>query len=121
MHGGAAGRSTDFANHTIRTLIDYARALSLSVFILFLDLEKAYDRVIREIVMGFPQHLRNADKEEKIKYLIKMGCSNEAADFIMTYLEGGCVFERWGGGGETYKAYRCFAYLFLVPLWYPKQ
>ena len=54
QNGAVAGRGRDFAAHVIRTVMDLASMSSLSIFILFVDLVKAYDRIVREIVLGFP-------------------------------------------------------------------
>ena len=62
----AVGRGTDLANHLLRSVQDLAREQKRSCAILFVDLTKAFDLVIREIVfdwLGFqdlPQDQRLA-------------------------------------------------------------
>ena len=53
--GAVKGKSGDFATHLLRSALDYAKARSLSIAILFVDLVKAFDRLLREIVIGWPQ------------------------------------------------------------------
>ena len=45
-------RSTPFVSHTVRLFLDFCRTTRRSAFVLFLDLSKAFDYVIREFVMG---------------------------------------------------------------------
>ena len=62
--GGIDGGGTDFPHHIVLTALDVAAALSMSVVILFVDLVKAFDKVLRELVMNFPQHMRG----DRIQY-----------------------------------------------------
>ena len=67
--------------------------MQASIFILFLDLVKAFDRVIREIVLGWPPSLSTTPR----KYLESLGLDPEVADWIATYIEKhGCLLEQWG-------------------------
>ena len=52
QYGGCAGGGTDYPANVIRCMLDYARQAALSVFVLFIDLVAAYDKVVREIVFG---------------------------------------------------------------------
>jgi hypothetical protein len=36
-------------------MMHYAKVHALSIFVKYLDLEKAFDKVIREIIMHWPQ------------------------------------------------------------------
>ena len=62
QHGAVALRGTDFASHIIATAIDIAALLTLNIFVLFVDLTKAFDRVIRQLPLGWgglpPQRTR---------------------------------------------------------------
>ena len=60
-------------------MLSYARDARLSVFILFVDLVKAFDRCIRELVFGF---LLELPVEERVPALIALGLCAEAANFI---------------------------------------
>ena len=50
--GGVKGRSTSFVCHTVRLFQDFCRVTHRSAFVLFLDLAKAFDFIVREFVMG---------------------------------------------------------------------
>ena len=98
QYGGVAGGGTDIPNHTIRSLLQYAKLCSLSIFVLFLDLEKAFDKVIREIVMGWPQSPDGAfaSEEQQLRYLCSIGVDESAAQHIVGLMrEAGSVFQRW--------------------------
>ena len=45
-------RSTPFVSLTVRLFLDFCRTTRRSAFVLFLDLSKAFDYIIREFVMG---------------------------------------------------------------------
>ena len=50
--GRVRNRSTRFVCHTVRLFLDFCRTTHRSVFVLFLDLTKAFDFIVREFVMG---------------------------------------------------------------------
>ena len=54
QHGAVGGRSTDFAAHLVREVLSHAAAARLSLFILYTDLFKAFDRIIRKVTLGWP-------------------------------------------------------------------
>ena len=75
--GAVPGRGTDFAHHIVDTVWNMAALMGMSVALLFLDLQKAFDKACREAVMGFPasvlpddasreQHLRNIGFPEHV-------------------------------------------------------
>ena len=53
QHGGVRGLGTDMAHHFIFSPIDFAACKKRSEFVLFLDLVKAFDKIVREIVVGW--------------------------------------------------------------------
>ena len=53
--GAVKKKSGDFATHLLRSVLDYAKARSPSIAIRFVDLVKSFDRLLREIVIGWPQ------------------------------------------------------------------
>eukprot|EP00973_Karenia_brevis_P015981 2184649-Karenia_brevis.AAC.1 len=61
--GAVRKRGTDFATHLVASAVAAASMMSLSIFVLFLDLVKAFDRVVRQLVVGWgnsPTHDRKA-------------------------------------------------------------
>ena len=51
--GAIPKRGTDQASHIVRSAADAVMMLTYSIVVLFLDLVKAFDRVIRELVFGW--------------------------------------------------------------------
>ena len=98
QYGGMAGGGTDYPNHTVRSALQYARLFSLSVFVLSLDLEKAFDKVIREVVMGWP-HCDDGSfgpEERQLEYLRSIGVSTLTSEHIVGLVRNeGTVFHRW--------------------------
>ena len=90
--GATVGRGTDVATHIVRSFIEMCLLNASSYFILFVDLVKAFDRVVRELVMGWPSGV--TDPRE---YLLSLGLTNEQADWIAEYVaRHGCLLEQWG-------------------------
>lgn len=89
--GAVSGRRTDFATHIVRSFIEYCRIASLSLFILFVDLVKAFDRIIREIVFGFLPGVNDS-----FSYLCELGLDEEQAAWFMEFLaKYGHLFDQW--------------------------
>ena len=53
--GGVPKKGTDFANHVVRSVIDYALLKGLSLGVVFIDLTKAFDFAIRELAFGWSE------------------------------------------------------------------
>ena len=53
--GAVSQCGTDFAHQMATTTVEAAQLRNRSLFLLFLDLEKAFDLVVREFVVGMPQ------------------------------------------------------------------
>ena len=66
--GCVRGRGTSFVCHTSRAFLDHCQLKGLSAFVLFLDLTKAFDLVVREFVFGVRQG-SESDIDEEIKAL----------------------------------------------------
>ena len=49
--GATARRGADFATHILETFMEVCRKRKKSFLVLFVDLVKAFDRVIRELVV----------------------------------------------------------------------
>ena len=64
----------------------------LCIFVLFIDLVKSFDRVIREITLGWP-----AEATDSRAYLLSLGLSDDQAEWIATFVsQHVCLFEQWG-------------------------
>ena len=63
------------ASHLIRSAIDVAKLHNLSVFVLFVDLVKAFDKVVRQLIYGWGPE-RPADA---VAHLCALGVSLDAA------------------------------------------
>ena len=55
--------------------------VSLSVFVLFVDLVKAYDRIVREFVFGLPDGVTNP-----LEYLRSLGLTDEQAHWYAKFV-----------------------------------
>ena len=93
QHGGIWKLGTDMAHHFVISAMDYAAVNNLSIFVLFLDLVKAFDKIVREIVVGWPQHCG----PDRIAYLKFTGIPEESAKWIFELIESqGPLFHQWG-------------------------
>ena len=92
QYGATRGRGTDFATHIITSIAAVAKIMEWSIFILFIDLTKAFDRIIRELIVGWPVLLAS----EKAQYLTSLGVCPESAEWMTRYIDSrGCVFRQW--------------------------
>ena len=78
QHGCVKGRSTAFVCHTSRSFIDYCRMAGLSMFLLFLDLSKAFDFIVREFAIGAQQGTGGSAKNAA-DAVAKLGLDQEEA------------------------------------------
>ena len=96
QYGAVPGRGADFGHHVILSIHERAKMLNLSVFTLFIDLSKAFDKVPRELVMGWPRSIK-CDTPSRIGHLRDMGIGVGAATHIHDYLrDEGCLLQQWG-------------------------
>ena len=92
QYGAAKERSTDFATHVLLSFIAVCNACAMSYFVLFVDLVKAFDRIVRELVFGWPAYA--SDPRE---YLRGIGLNPEQVEWIAEYVaKHGSVLEQWG-------------------------
>eukprot|EP00972_Heterocapsa_arctica_P007810 1138258-Heterocapsa_arctica.AAC.1 len=92
--GAVRGGGTDAAHHFLIGAMDYAKHMALSIFVLFVDLAKEFDKVLHEFVVGSPQNISLA---ERYSYLIGMGLSHDAATWVIEFIEkNGSAFTSWG-------------------------
>jgi hypothetical protein len=91
QYGAVRLRGTDFATHVVCSVTALAEMRNQSIFVLFVDLVKAFDEVVREVVVGWgdrPEH-------EHLEYLISLGVADEAAKWIIGYIRThGAGFEQ---------------------------
>ena len=102
VHFGAVSlRSTALASLLLRTVLDYCRIFALSSFILCIDLPKAFDFAVREVVMGWVQNAPT-DASERRARLLKVGIPDDAVDDLMYWLEmNGPLLRQTGVSGDV--------------------
>ena len=69
--GAVSKRGTDFGTHMLTSFIESRTNDNDSIGICFVDLVKAFDRVLRELVMGWPRSMTS----HPIEYLRVRGVS----------------------------------------------
>ena len=92
QHGAVRKKGTDLATHVILSALEVASRWAWSIFVLYVDLAKAFDRVVREIIMGVPRscNLPLCD------YLESIGVDKDAARWISEYLSTrGSLLHQW--------------------------
>jgi len=96
QYGAVPGRGADFAHHVVLSLHERAQLLNWSVFTVFVDLSQAFDRVPRELVLGWPRSV-GPGRDEQIAHLTSMGINPHAATHICEYIDlHGPLFHQWG-------------------------
>ena len=99
--GAVSKRGTDYAAHIVQSLIAIAEKRGWSIFVLYVDLVKAFDRVVRELLFGYPSEVPD-DASAKKLYLEALGLPTEVADKIFTYIEEKRpLLEQWGIDDHT--------------------
>ena len=104
QYGGTKGGGTLFAAMSTLLFIQYCIALNLSVAILFVDLSKALDYAIREILLGWMPGF-NGSKRELLR---PSGVGEECIEELIHYIDttGGLLVRTWGKRGVS-----CYARL----------
>ena len=94
QHGAIPGKGTDLASHLVRSAVAAAAMLNMSVCVLLVDLVKAFDKVVRQLVHGWGP----APPADKAAYLRSLGVQPLAVEWILRYLEErGHLDDRPGG------------------------
>ena len=94
--GAVPGRGADMAHDIVDSVLPSASAISLSVAALFLDLEKAFDRAVREAVMGYPSHV-GSDPIRRLAHLENVGFLPVVVREILRMNENRpSLLEEWG-------------------------
>jgi len=92
QHGAVGGRGTDMAAFLLQCFIAYCDLHAFSYFVLFVDLVKAFDKVIREVTLGIPPHV-----DDPYAYLRARGLTDEQANWIAQWVgRHHSQFLRWG-------------------------
>ena len=91
QYGACKGRGTDFASHASMTFLAFSRMFNMSCCILFIDLSKAFDMAIRQVVMGFNKSAR----KNPVAELISLGLTAEQANALASEIgTEGCILDR---------------------------
>ena len=91
--GGIADGATDVPTHIVASFISSANLRCRCWVVIFLDLEKAFDKVAREILMPPPAYHRGSLAD----HLMQCGMSDAAATWAADFVDNhGCVLEQWG-------------------------
>jgi len=92
QHGAVGGRGTDMAAFLLQSFIAFCDLQSLSYFVLFVDLVKAFDKILREITLGIPGHV-----SDPYQYLRDRGLSHKQALWVAQWVaRHHSQFLRWG-------------------------
>ena len=96
--GAVPKMGTALASHIVRSFIDYARLAGLSMFVLFVDLSKAFDKVIREIALG---SAHGAPESVELS-LEQLGHNSHVVKTVVDLVsQHGTVFEQMGIDGKV--------------------
>ena len=84
------GGGTDYPHHLVRAALDYARIAGLSACVVFVDLVKAFDRILRELIFGFPQGVI-----DHLAHLLSLGLNDAQARWVLEHIaEHGTVLQQ---------------------------
>ena len=72
------------AAHVVHTFLDAVRLKNVSVMVLFVDLSKAFDYLISELVLGRLAHIGQAERR---RYLAKVGVPEEQVDTMLNLID----------------------------------
>ena len=73
------------ATHVVRTFMDITRIMNVCAFFIFMDLSKAFDSLVRETVLGWPEHLT---PEQRRDHLRQAGVEDNALDDMLALIDG---------------------------------
>ncbi|CAK0839438.1 unnamed protein product [Prorocentrum cordatum] len=92
QRGADAGRGTDYAAHLVHSFEAYCNATGRSSFVWLVDLAKAFDRIVREVVLGWP-----CDATDPEACLAPLGLDPDQSAWIVQWVaRHGCLFVQWG-------------------------
>ena len=105
--GCAEGRSTAHAvAHTV-WFIEANRLAERSMAVLFVDLTKAFDMAVREIMMGWMPAQASGTRAQRVDHLRRLGLDDAAADDMCSYIdESGGILKECGVDDATVRLVR---------------
>ena len=80
--GAVSKRGTDFGTHMLTSFIESRTSDNDSIKICFVDLVKAFDHVLRKLVMGWPRSMTS----HPIEYLRKVSVGRENAIWLSNWI-----------------------------------
>ena len=86
QYGAVRGRGTALAQMAVRAFLDFCCLLALSCPVLFVDLTKAFDYALREIVMGWSSAMSIASHDRR-NFLKGRGIPDEFLDDLLVWLD----------------------------------
>ncbi|CAK0793243.1 unnamed protein product, partial [Prorocentrum cordatum] len=87
----------DFASHVVLTFVDRSKALQLCTFILYVDLSKAFDKALRELVLGIP-----LDCKIPNECFASFGLASHHVSWVMEFVPvHGPLMRQWGVPGKV--------------------
>ena len=91
--GAVSKRGTDFWTRMLTSFIESRTNDNDSIGICFVDLVEAFDRALRELVIGWPRSMTS----HPIEYLRKVGVGSDDAIWIVNWItKRRPLFEQWG-------------------------
>ena len=99
--GAVAGRGTSLASLSLRSFADVCSVRGWSLFVLFVDLSKAFDYAIREVVMGWMEPLASKSLDEKRVHLHKLGVLPEHSAELVEWIDETGGLLRAAGADEA--------------------
>ena len=85
--GAVRNKSTAMASLMLRSFLDMCTLFSWSCFVLFLDLSKAFDYAVREVVMGWMRGTGDCDYQARRDHLVRLGIPADVADEIAQWID----------------------------------
>ena len=91
QYGAVVGRGTDLAAHVVISFIEYCACAKLCLLILYVDLTKAYDKSICELVLGIPH-----DVKCPAQYFASLSLEASQSEWFIEFISVHCpLFPQW--------------------------
>ena len=85
--GAVPGRGAGLASLTARCAIVAAPRLNLPLFCLFVDLSKAFDLAIRELIMGWTPSMKCALREAMATFMISLAAAEKRVLLVVDWID----------------------------------